>query len=192
MRASTGLWEPRGGNAPRPPGPEQRTGRRKLASIRLSRARSQVTSEIRCVGTIHRPRRRISLRTRPPVRAGMQSFGDLGRGQLSDWEQHIRHPHIQQVRGPQLGCLNLVMHPLPTRRIRFFVRSGWSVLVVVIRRAARQSGCVVKGQLGRAGVAVHGGCVSAVLAQLEYTRRRWSGPPLGLLPQNAGQGEGQG
>ena len=46
--------------------------------------------------------------------------------------------------------------------------------------------------LGRAGVAVHGGCVSAVLAQLEYTRRGWRGPPLGLLPQNAGQGEDQG
>jgi hypothetical protein len=44
----------------------------------------------------------------------------------------------------------------------------------------------------QAGVAVHGGCVSAVLAQLEYTRRGWRSPPLGLLPQNAGQCEGQG
>ena len=28
--------------------------------------------------------------------------------------------------------------------------------------------------------------------QLEYTIRRWSGPPLGLQPQNAGQSAGQG
>ena len=48
------------------------------------------------------------------------------------------------------------------------------------------------GQFGQAGVAVHGGRVSAVLAQLGFTRREWRSPPWGLLPQNAGQGEGQG
>ncbi len=49
-----------------------------------------------------------------------------------------------------------------------------------------------RGSWGQAGVAVHGGRVSAVLAQLGFTRRGWRSPPLGLLPQNAGQGEGQG
>ena len=36
MRASTGLWEPRGGNAPRPPGPERRTVASELAPVRLT------------------------------------------------------------------------------------------------------------------------------------------------------------
>ena len=47
----------------------------------------------------------------------------------------------------------------------FCMWSGRSFSIVVSRRAAQQSGCVAKGQLGRAEVAVHGGCVSAVLAK---------------------------
>jgi len=65
-------------------------------------------------------------------------------------------------------------------------------LVVVSDGAAQREGCVVEGQMGAAGIAVGGECLSAVLAQLECTRRGWSCPPLGLLPQNAGQSEGQG
>ena len=71
-----------------------------------------------------------------------------------------------------------------------FLRSGWLVSVVVGSGAAQQTGCVTKGQLGQAGVAVHGGRVSAVLAQPGFTRRGWRSPPLGLPPQNAGQCEG--
>ncbi|MEJ7590362.1 MAG: hypothetical protein WKF77_02350, partial [Planctomycetaceae bacterium] len=81
----------------------------------------------------------------------------------------------------------------PRTRRRRFLRAermlGW---VVVSDGAAQQKGCVVEGQMGAAGIAVGGGCLSAVLARLGCTRRGWSGPPLGLLPQNAGQSEGQG
>ena len=79
-----------------------------------------------------------------------------------------------------------------TRRMRFLnaeMMLGW---VVVSDGAAQRTGCVVEGQMGAAGIAVSGGCLSAVLAQLECARRGWSGPPLGPLPQNAGQSEGQG
>jgi len=84
------------------------------------------------------------------------------------------------------------MQVFRTRRRRFLRAERVLSWVVVSDGAAQHSGCVAKGQLGRVGVAVHGGRVSAVLAQLGCTRRGWRSPPLGLLPQNAGQGEGQG
>ncbi len=41
-----------------------------------------------------------------------------------------------------------------------------------------------------AGVAVHRGCTPAEFTQLEFTMWGWSGPPLGLPSQNAGQRRG--
>lgn len=38
MRARTGLWEPRGGNAPRPPGPKQFAIMRNIAPVGLTDA----------------------------------------------------------------------------------------------------------------------------------------------------------
>jgi len=62
------------------------------------------------------------------------------------------------------------------RFLRAERKLGW---IVVSDGTAQRKGCVVEGQMGAAGIAVHGGCLSAVLARLECTRRGWSGPPLG-------------
>ena len=47
------------------------------------------------------------------------------------------------------------------------------------------------GGVGIARVATRGERVPAVLAQLEFTKREWKLPPVGRLPQNVGQSEGQ-
>ena len=78
---------------------------------------------------------------------------------------------FQQVGDPHSGVGNLSAESDRTRRMRFF-RAEWMLgWVVVSDGAAQWKGCVVEGQMGASGIAVVGGCVSAVPAQLGWTRR---------------------
>ena len=63
--------------------------------------------------------------------------------------------------------------------------------IVVSSHAAHRSGSVSSIRKGRAGVAVCGMGVCRLPAQFGFVMRGWSGPPLGLQSQNAGQSEGE-
>ena len=100
-------------------------------------------------------------------------------------------PKSAGLRSPARVSLAVTQVPRARRRafLRAELQSDW---IVVSRRAAQLIHSDSRKRERQAGVAVHGRGVSRWPAQLEFAIPRWNAPRLGLLPQNAGQCEGQG
>ena len=89
MRASTGLWEPRGGNAPRPPGLEQFVTVHSVVRIGLTEVGSHITLQS------------SARRTRAIDGYRKSNSGHAHMSRL-DWNRFVRtsriFPHLRQCR----------------------------------------------------------------------------------------------